>query len=68
MTYHDVEAVSRERLRDRQREHLERAAERATSVDLYRERLADAGLEPRDVTHETLPDLAFTTKADFRDN
>ncbi len=68
MTYHDVEAVSRERLRDRQREHLRRAAERATSVELYRERFADAGLEPGDLAHATLPDLPFTTKADFRDN
>ncbi|MFC6953032.1 phenylacetate--CoA ligase [Halorubellus litoreus] len=67
MTYHDVETLSRERLRDRQREHLKRAGERASDVALYRERFADADLEPGDLTHETLPDLAFTTKADFRD-
>jgi|AntDeeMetagen285_2_1112576.scaffolds.fasta_scaffold00304_7 phenylacetate-CoA ligase len=67
MTYHDVETLSRDRLREHQREHLLDVAERAQAVPTYRERFADAGLDPGDLAHETLPELAFSTKADFRD-
>jgi phenylacetate-CoA ligase len=47
---------------------LVETAEHATAIDRYRERLADADLDPVDLAHETLPDLAFTTKDDFREH
>ena len=69
MVYHDVEAATRESLRERQNERLARTVTRAhENVPFYRQALDDAGIGPDAIDGvDDLSSLPFTTKEDFRD-
>jgi phenylacetate-CoA ligase len=66
---HDVETLPRDELKQLQGERLRETVERVyENVELYREKLDEAGVSPADI--ETIDDvtkLPFTTKEDFRD-
>ena len=65
-----AETMTVEELRDTQMERLRATLRNAVGhVPFYRRKLAEAGLEPDDVTcHGDACDLPFTTKIDLRDH
>ncbi len=65
----EIEHASRSELRELQSARLRATVERAYEhVPFYRNALDEAGVTPGDVRGvEDLPELPFTTKADFRD-
>ena len=65
-----VETISRDEMAALQAERLRHCVERVSmNVPMYRERLAAAGIGPRDVRSvEDLARLPFTVKQDLRDN
>ena len=69
MVHKDIEAASREELRELQNDRLRRTVRNAyENVDYYRDELDKEGVTPEDVeTVDDITKLPFTTKEDFRD-
>ncbi len=70
-TYYNpaAETVPREELRKLQGERLRKTVERCMNVPMYRERFAQMGITPEDITSiDDIVKLPFTTKQDLRDN
>ncbi|WP_049891427.1 phenylacetate--CoA ligase PaaK [Natronococcus amylolyticus] len=69
MVHKDIEAASREELRELQNDRLRRTVRNAyENVDYYRDELNKEGVTPEDIeTVDDITKLPFTTKEDFRD-
>ncbi|MDG5758233.1 phenylacetate--CoA ligase [Natronococcus sp. A-GB1] len=69
MVHKDIEAASREELRELQNDRLRRTVRNAyENVDYYRDELDKEGVTPEDIeTVDDITKLPFTTKEDFRD-
>ncbi|MFU8869990.1 phenylacetate--CoA ligase PaaK [Natronococcus sp.] len=69
MPHTDIEAASREEIRELQNERLRETVRNAyENVDYYRKELEEAGVTPEDIeTVDDVTKLPFTTKEDFRD-